>query len=240
MVDAGSLAHLVERAEVIVSVCPPAAALDVANTVAATGFDGIYVDANAISPATARTIGNSFARFVDGGVIGSPVLHAGSTRLYLSGDHAEDVAARWRATPLETRLVDGGAGAASAVKICYAAWTKGSAALLLAVRALAVAEGVEGAVLGEWATSIAGLVEQSGDVASRNAPKAWRFVGEMEEIAASFAAHELPAGFGVAAAEVYRRLEGFKHTAQAVPDDVIDAIVHPSSDPAPDHVVEDD
>lgn len=228
MVDAGSLAALVERADVIVSVCPPGAALDVAEAVAATGFGGIYADVNATSPATAKAIGRKFRRFVDGGVIGPPVGAAGATRLYLSGDEAAELAALWDGSALTTRLIDGGAGAASAVKICFAAWTKGSAALLLAVRALAAAEGVEEALLAEWAASIGGLAERSADAGRQNAPKAWRFVGEMHEIADSFAAHGLPGEFGAGAAEIYRRLSGFKDAGDPALADVIEALVHPA------------
>ncbi|MEY2401594.1 MAG: hypothetical protein QOJ08_1705 [Ilumatobacteraceae bacterium] len=224
MEDVGSLDALVKRAEVIISVCPPGVAVDVARSVAAIGFDGIYVDVNAISPTTTRLIGTLFERFVDGGVIGPPVQIAGSTRLYLSGDETGEVAALWTGSALEPRMVDGGAGAASAVKVCFAAWTKGTAALLLAIRALAVAEDVEKALLAEWATSLPGLAEQSDRAASGNAPKAWRFEGELAEIAQSFAAHDLPDGFGRAAAEVYARLGEFKDTPGTTLDEVVEAL----------------
>ena len=224
LTDVGSLEALVEQADVIISVCPPASAFDVASAVATTGFDGIFVDVNAISPATARVIGGQFRRFVDGGVVGPPVRSVGSTRLYLSGDDADVVAELWAGTALETRVVAGGAGSASAVKICFAAWTKGSAALLLAVRALAAAEGVEDALLAEWATSMPDLAAQSDRSATGNAPKAWRFAGEMDEIAASFGVHELPDGFGRAAAEVYARMAGFKDASDTTLVEVIEAI----------------
>jgi 3-hydroxyisobutyrate dehydrogenase-like beta-hydroxyacid dehydrogenase len=226
MEEVASLETLAERSDIVISVCPPAAAADVANAVAEAGFNGIYVDANAISPASSRAIGERFERYVDGGVIGAPVNAAGSTRLYLSGPSAADVAELWAGSLLETRLVDGDAGAASAVKVCFAAWTKGSAALLLAIRALAAAEGVDEALLAEWATSMPGLIQQANAAASANAPKAWRFSGEMDEIADSFAAHELPDGFGRAAADVYERLAGFKDSPFTTLADVVDALVH--------------
>jgi 3-hydroxyisobutyrate dehydrogenase-like beta-hydroxyacid dehydrogenase len=222
--DVGSIEVLAARADVIVSVCPPAFAVEVARAVATTGFEGIYVDVNAIAPATTRSIGGQFTRFVDGGVVGPPVRAAGSTRLYLSGDDADEVAERWVGTALETRVVGGGPGAASAVKVCFAAWTKGSAALLLAVRALAAAEGVEDALLAEWSTSMPGLIEQAERAATGNAPKAWRFAGELDEIAASFAAHDLPDGFGTAAAEVYARMARFKDSPGTTLEQVVDAL----------------
>lgn len=225
MEDVGSLEALVRLSDVVVSVCPPAAATEVAAAVAAAGFDGTYVDVNAIAPSTARAIGARFARFVDGGVIGPPVRAAGTTRLYLSGAAATEVADLWSGSLLETRVVDGGPGAASAVKICFAAWTKGTAALLLAIRALAVAEGVDDAVLGEWATSLPGLAGQADAAAAANAPKAWRFSGELEEIAGSFAAAGLPAGFGAAAAEVYDRLSEFKGASDTTIAQVVEALL---------------
>src|ERR1035441_6817952 len=95
-------------------------------------------------------------------------------------------------------------GAASAVKMAYASWTKGSAALLLAARALARAEGVEDVLLAEWGLSQHGLEARSDGAARSAAAKGWRWVAEMEEIAATMAAAGLPAGFHQAAAEIYR------------------------------------
>jgi len=206
----GSLDELVASCRVIVSVCPPDAAGKVAADVAAAAFDGIYVDANALAPATSRRIGECFDRFVDGGIVGPPPTAAGSTRLYLSGAEASAVAGLWDNSLLEVRVVEGGAGAASAVKVCFAAWTKGTSALLLAIRALAESEGVTDAIVGEWKTSMPDLIPRAEYTASAISPKAWRFAGEMEEIAAAFAAHGLPSGFHAGAAELYRALGEFK------------------------------
>lgn len=212
--DVPTLAVLVGESDVIVSVCPPDAATDVARAVSALSFSGIYVDANAVSPGTAREVGaiveKAGATYVDGGIIGPPARSRGTTRLYLSGEAARRVAALFEASALEAIAVEGGAGAASAVKMAYAAWTKGSAALLLAVRALAAAEGVEAALLAEWKRSQPDLPGRSEAAAKGNSPKAWRFVGEMDEIAATFAGAGLPDGFHRAAAEIYRRMEGYK------------------------------
>jgi 3-hydroxyisobutyrate dehydrogenase-like beta-hydroxyacid dehydrogenase len=224
MIDVGSLPALVERSQTIVSVCPPASAIDVARSVAALGHEGVFVDANAVAPGTAREIGEMFEHFVDGGIVGPPVRSVGSTRLYLSGDAAAAVARPWADSALEVRIVAGGAGAASAVKMCFAAWTKGTSALLLAIRALATAEGVDDALLAEWATSLPHLAEQSRHAAATTAPKGWRFAGEMLEIAASFAAHDLPDGFGLAAADVYERLAEFKDSTDAALPRVIAAL----------------
>jgi 3-hydroxyisobutyrate dehydrogenase-like beta-hydroxyacid dehydrogenase len=205
--DAGTLEALVGGSDVVLSVCPPHAAEDVAKAVAATGFTGTFVDGNAVAPATARRIAELVApaRFVDGGIIGPPPARPGTTRLHLSGDGAAEVAALFVGTAVEARVHPGGPGAASAVKVCFAAWTKGTPALLLAIRSLAAAEGVEDALLAEWATSQPDLPGRS-EAAAGTADKAWRFVGEMEESAAAFAAAGLPGGFSQAAAEVYSAL----------------------------------
>ncbi len=212
--DAGSLSALTRASQIILSVCPPEAALDTARAVAAQGFAGIYVDANAVSPATAGEIGlavgKAGATCVDGGIIGRPPQKRGETRLYLSGHAAGDVARRFAGGPFEAIVVPGGPGAASAVKMAYAAWTKGTSALLMTIRAFAIAQGVDEALLAEWDRSQPGLSARSERAVADNARKAWRFVGEMDEIAASLSAAGLPGGFHAAAAEVYRRLAEYK------------------------------
>jgi 3-hydroxyisobutyrate dehydrogenase-like beta-hydroxyacid dehydrogenase len=203
LTDVGEVQELCGRCDVLVSVCPPHAAVDVARL--AAGFDGVYVDANAISPETARAIRGTFDRFVDGGIVGPPPRSAGTTRLYLSGGDAKLVAERFAGTTIDVRVVSEEPGAASALKMAYASWTKGSSALLLAARALAQAEGVEDDLLEEWQISLPHLLERSALAARSAVEKGWRWVGEMEEIAASYAAAGLPAGFHEAAAEIYRR-----------------------------------
>jgi 3-hydroxyisobutyrate dehydrogenase-like beta-hydroxyacid dehydrogenase len=206
--DAGDPGQLASQADVIVSVCPPHAAMDVAR--AAAGFGGIYVDANAVSPATARDIagivGASGASYVDGGIIGSPPRVPGDARLYLSGQRAAEIAALFTGTPLDARVIGDDPGAASAVKMAYAAWTKGTTALILAVRALASAEGVEDALLAEWDLSQPALASRSEAAARSAAAKGWRWVAEMEEIATSMAADGLPDGFHQAAAQIFTRV----------------------------------
>jgi 3-hydroxyisobutyrate dehydrogenase-like beta-hydroxyacid dehydrogenase len=207
LTDAGTVRRLAAESGVILSVCPPHAALDVAWAV--HGFTGLYLDANAIAPGTAREVAQlitgSGGRYVDGGIIGPPPVTPGGTRLYLSGADAAEIHALFSGTPLEARIVTGPDTAASAVKMAYAAWTKGTSALLLAARALAQAEGVEDALLGEWAISQPQLAGQFGRAARSGVTKGWRWVGEMEEIAQSMAGTGLPDGFHQAAAEIYRR-----------------------------------
>jgi len=205
--DTGTVRELTRRSDVVLSVCPPHAALEVAR--AAAGFRGLYVDANAISPETSRAVRAVVeaegGRYVDGGIVAPPPSETVSTRLYLSGPSAHEVADLFAGTAVDARVVSDRIGDASAVKMAYAAWTKGTAALLLAIRALAREEGVEPALLAEWRESLPELLEDSGRSARSAGAKGWRWVGEMEEIAATFAAAGLPGGFHEAAAEVFRR-----------------------------------
>ncbi len=214
--DAGTLAAVVRASPVIVSVVPPHGALTLARAVAALGFRGLYVDANAVAPETARTIGRivetAGARFVDGGIIGPAGRKRGTTRIYLSGPAASKVAGLFAAGPIDAIVLDAPVGAASALKMAYAGWTKGSSALLATIRAFALAEGVEAALLGEWKTSQPDLIARSERAFADNARKAWRFVGEMDEIARSVAGIGLPAGFHEAAGEIYERLADYKDT----------------------------
>ena len=230
LVEVATLSKAVRESDAVLCVCPPHAAEAVAQDVADLGFAGLYVDGNAVSRATAQRVGDvvgkSGARFVDGAIIGPPVRKPGTTRLYLSGGGAEAVAQLFSGGLLDARVIQGGPGAASALKMTYAAWTKGSDALILAIRALAASEGVEEALLQEWAGSQPNLGRKSERAASVAAPKGWRYVGEMEEIAASFESAGLPAGFHKAAADLYRRLAPFKDRTDPGPDvnEVLDVL----------------
>lgn len=217
LVETKMLCEAVDDSDVVLSVCPPHAAVDVARSVADVNFTGLFVDANAISRQTAQqietTVTATGASFVDGGIIGSPVKKPGTTRLYLSGTRAAEVARLFSGSMLDARVIGETPGAASALKMTYAGWTKCSDALLLAIRALATKEGVDNALLEEWALSQPDLERRSLRAAAIAAPKAWRYVGEMREIAASFGAAKLPTGFHNAAADLYGQLAPFKgHT----------------------------
>lgn len=211
--DVGTLDAALRGAEIAVSVCPPDRALELARSVAEHGYGGIFVDANAVSPATARMIEEAVlrggARFVDGGIVGLPPRASGATRLYLSGGDAAGIASLFAGSALEAIALDAPAGSASALKMCYAAWSKGATALLAGIRALARHEGVEADLLAEWHRSSPQTPARSEEVAQK-AEKAWRWVGEMEEIASAFHAAGLPSGFHLAAADIFRRLDVYK------------------------------
>ena len=178
LIDMDTLPNALRESDVVLSVCPPHAALEVAEIVARQNFKGIYVDANAISRATAVQVGEivtkAGASFVDGGIIGAPVKKAGTTRLYLSGMRAPEIAELFSASMLDARAIGPEPGAASALKVAYAAWTKCTDALLLAIRALAAHEGVDQALLEEWTISQPELERRCQRAAAVAVPKMWR------------------------------------------------------------------
>lgn len=208
--DAAGFTDVVEPAAVlaecatVLSVCPPHAALDVAAL--AAGYTGVYVDANAIAPESASraatTVGPA-ATFVDGGIVGPPPERAGTTRLFLSGPAAAAVSELFEDTHVEALVVGDQIGAASAVKVAYAAWTKGSQALLLATAAYAERSGVTVPLREEWERSQPALPERLTQAERAAVEKGWRWTGEMHEIAAALRAAGLPDGFHQAAAEIY-------------------------------------
>ncbi len=212
--DAGTLAALCAACPVIISVCPPHAAEAVAADVLASDFRGLYVDANAISPQRAQHLAQTFtdagATFVDGGIIGGPAWQPDTTWLYLSGPAAAEAAVLFAAGPLATTVLDGPAGKASALKMVYAAWSKGTTALLAAVLATAEALDVRADLEAQWRRDGGELATTAAPRVRRATRKAWRFAGEMDEIAATFGAAGLPEGFHRAAADVYSRLVSFK------------------------------
>ena len=234
--DAGTLEALCVRAQVILSICPPDAAEALAETVIATGFDGIFVDANAIAPERARRIAGRIeaagARYVDGGIIGLPATAPGTTCLYLSGGEAALVAALFEGSMLEARALDATPDRASALKMCYAAHTKGLTALRCALVAAAEELGVREALFEQWAGEDAGKPEQIAEGIRGVTAKAWRFEGEMREIAATLEAAGLPGGFHLAAADLYQRLAGFKDADRTPPlDAVLAALIGHGADP---------
>ena len=212
--DAGSMQELCSKVEVIISVCPPHAAEEVAGQVAAQSFQGIFVDANAIAPQRtlqiAEMMENAGIAFVDGGIVGLPTAHPGETWVHLSGKRADEIAALFAAGPMEVNIVGQDPGQASALKMCYAAYTKGSTALLSAVLAAAETLGVRTQLERQWGNHWPGFAEETHKRIRNVTAKAWRFSGEMREIASTFQQAGMPAGFHQAAEEIYDRLGHFK------------------------------
>jgi hypothetical protein len=199
---------------VIISICPPHAAVEVAQEVADALVDQprrpLYVDANAVSPATVQAVAELLGadRVVDGAVIGPPAWEAGRTVLWLSGAAAETVAALFAGSPFDARVLGPGLGAASALKACYAVQSKALPAAWQAIADAAAAYGVQDALSGQLARDGVSLDAMVERLATKAGAKAWRWAGEMDEAADAMAAVGVPDGFSRAAAAVYRRMAG--------------------------------
>ena len=232
--EVDSLAQLCAACDIILCVCPPHAAETVAEAVIAAGFGGLYCEGNAISPQKATSIaermGVAGIDFVDGSIVGPPAWQADTTRFYLSGPSAGQVAALFAGTLTEAIAIGAEVGKASALKMTFAALTKGSTALLSAIYGTAENLGVRDELEREWAMRSAEAVEQRRNQVRGVTSKAWRFAGEMQEIAATFELAGLPPGFFKAAFEVYTRLAGFKDAEDAPELDDILASLTTGSD----------
>ena len=230
LVDVEQLSRLCQMCEIILSVCPPHAAEDVAFSVIEAGFKGLYLDANAIAPQRSTRIGEKMKeadiRFVDGGIIGGPAWKPKETWLNLSGEHSEAIASCFSNGPLEVKIVGHEIGKASALKMCYAAYSKGTTALLAGILAAGEALGVRETLYEQWNLDDPDFSKQANRRARRVTAKAWRFEGEMHEIASTFRAAGLPDGFHAATAEIYGRLAGFKESSEPPAiDQVLEALL---------------
>jgi len=206
--DVGTVRELVAGSELVISLCPPAIAEDVAGEVAAEGFDGIYVEGNAIAPERVKRIAG-YLRCVDGAVISREDVN-----LYLSGD-PPDVAAVAELFPsaeVKPIPLEGGVGSASALKMAFGGWNKIGTALVAQAHAIARAYGVQEALAAEGVDS---------DRFVRSARKAWRWAPEMEEVAETCRALGLPDGMGSGAAELFGRWDAHRDRP-AAPDRLLD------------------
>jgi 3-hydroxyisobutyrate dehydrogenase-like beta-hydroxyacid dehydrogenase len=235
LVETRTLEELCDACSVIICVCPPHAAVAVADQVLACSFEGVYADVNAISPQRAKRIGQSMSdagvEFVDGGIIGGPAWTPQATVLYLSGRAADQIAACFAGGPLATEVIGDDIGKASALKMCFAANTKGTTALLCVIVAAAEELGVREELEKQWSRDGSDFAQQTLARISRVTAKAWRFSGEMEEIAATLEAAGLPSGFHLAARDVYQRIAKFKGADPLPPvGEVLDALVRPDEE----------
>lgn len=226
-----TLDDVVSASDLVVSVVPPAAATAVASALAQaarrTGTRPLVADLNAVSPQSVREVAALLADagcdLVDASISGSPPRAGGDpTRVYLSGTRADDVLAL--ANPRVDAVVLGDeVGTASALKMCTASLYKGTRALVMHALVVAEAHGVTDEFLADtarvWPDDVPGWPR---DVAVASS-KAWRFVDEMHEIAATQADVGLPAGLfeGMAAAYLQASASALGQTQpEDVPDDV--------------------
>jgi 3-hydroxyisobutyrate dehydrogenase-like beta-hydroxyacid dehydrogenase len=223
-----SLEDLVQQADLFLSIVPPARAVEVAESIAAaaksTGARLIYVDCNAIAPETTREVGqvveSAGIRFVDGGIIGPPPKVDGvKPRIYVSGEHAKEVKIL-REYGLDIRPIGDVIGHASGVKMCYAALTKGLTALATELLVAGEAMGLTEPLRAELEYSQSDLLRLFERQVPGMPPKAYRWVGEMEEIAKTFEDAGMTPKILLGAADMYR-LVGETPLANETPEDRI-------------------
>jgi 3-hydroxyisobutyrate dehydrogenase-like beta-hydroxyacid dehydrogenase len=219
----------VREADVVLSIVPPesarAAAADVERAARQSRHSGsepqgppLFVDLNAIAPTTVRRIAGSGLEVVDGSISGPPPRPGRTTRVYLSGPRAQEVAD----LPFEDveRIVVGHeVGSASAVKMSTASVYKGTSALLAHALLAARENGVLEHVLADLRAGAPALVESVERRLAVATTKAHRYAGEMDEIAATQEAAGLTPALFEAMSEVYGRLAQTP-LAQASPEDV--------------------
>ncbi len=211
--DAGDLVTLMREADIILSILPPAAAPEFANAAAAAMATAqntpVYVDCNAISPDTviaiSQTIQVAGAPFIDVGIIGGAPSDTSVPRFYASGPDVQPVL-RLDGKGIKVMEMSDKIGDASAIKMCYAAMTKGTWALHTAVLIAAERLGLSMPLIAEFEHSQHSTLEQMRARGPWIATDAGRWIGEMEEIAATFASTGAPTGFHEGAAAIYRLL----------------------------------
>jgi 3-hydroxyisobutyrate dehydrogenase-like beta-hydroxyacid dehydrogenase len=224
-----SLDDVVAASDVLLSVVPPEAAPSVAKAIAAaavrTGRKPLVADLNAVSPMTAQGMNDVLAAdgldLVDGSISGPPPRRPGTTRVYLSGRRAAELA-ELGAPMLDVRVVGSEIGTASAVKMCTASLYKGTVALLAEALLTARSHDVVDVVLDDLRDSYPQLVDQAPSVLARAAAKAARYVGEMDQIADTQAAAGLPRSLFAGMREVYAQLAA-SPLAERDPEDLPDA-----------------
>ena len=211
--DLPDLDALLAEAALVLSILPPASALGTAEAVAAamgrSGATPPYVDCNAISPATASAIDavirEAGAPFIDGGIIGTKPGGGFLPRLYVSGpDTAPAEAIDGEA--FEVKPMGAEVGRASAIKMCYAGLTKGTWTLYTAVLTAAEAMGLGDDLAAEFQNSQRDAYARMQSIVPRLPADSARWIGEMEEIAATFDDAGVTPGFHQGAAAMFRLL----------------------------------
>lgn len=212
LADASSMRSLVQRADLILSILVPSEAEklagEVADAIKSARKPVAYADCNAIAPETVKRIGRTIeaagGRFIDAGIIGGPPRGGNPPRFYASGPH-EAIMGELDGKGIRVPLLGGEVGRASALKMCYAAITKGTQALYAATLAAAESLGAYDDLMAEMQSSQPETVKRMGSVVGISS-KAFRWVGEMEEIAATFAAAGATSKIHEGAAETFQMI----------------------------------
>ncbi|MER5916966.1 DUF1932 domain-containing protein [Streptomyces sp. NPDC001982] len=216
------LRELTERADIILSICPPAYAEDVAAEVSAHPFTGVYVEGNAISPASMARVSSivapTGATVVDGSVIGSPPSASKSARLYVSGpaDALTPVASLFTNSAVKVYQLPGGVGRASALKLSYSSYQKASRVLAAVSYALAHDYGVEEELLDIAQGRTASYLAETAYI-PKVAARSWRWGPEMREVASALRDAGLPPDLAEASAAVMSRWDDLKDSPLDIP-----------------------
>ena len=224
IIDVPTYRQLVTESDLVLSIMVPAQAMSAAETVAdalrGTDTPLTYADCNAIAPQTVRTLGevltSAGGTFVDASIIGPPPRTAGATRFYASGPELETFLTLNR-YGLDVRPLGDEIGLASAMKMCYASLTKGLTALCTELLTAAEVLGVSDALTAEFRLSQSALFERMEKGLPSMPPKAKRWIGEMEEISATFEHVGLTPKILAGAADMYC-LVGETHLANLPPE----------------------
>ncbi|MEO3978063.1 DUF1932 domain-containing protein [Streptomyces sp. CAU 1734] len=227
----GALSELLDRSDIVISLCPPAAAEDVARDVAAHSFTGIYVEANAINPERAQRIAallEPAATVVDGGVVGSPPVGGKTPTLHLSGPAAATarIEALFTGTAVRTAMLGTEVGKASALKLSYAAFQKTSRVLVALALGMAREYGVDQELI-EVASRRTDSYLSEPQYVAKTAARAWRWGPELEEAADALTAAGLPSEMLRAAASTLARWHEAKDDGELTLTDALDRLAQP-------------
>jgi 3-hydroxyisobutyrate dehydrogenase-like beta-hydroxyacid dehydrogenase len=211
LTDAGTLAQLVERCDVVLSVMDPGSAVtfarEISEVIRAAGRHTLVVDCNAIAPDTVREIAGlvqqAGGRFLDGGIIGPPPRGGAKTNLYVSGPGAADLE-QLAGPQLLVHVIGDGVADASALKMCYGALNKGTQALWLEVLIAAERLGIAGLLDEQLQQSQGERYKWALRQFPILPPKAYRWVPEMLEISKTLAGAGVTPQMFQGAADVYR------------------------------------
>ncbi|MGA4953761.1 DUF1932 domain-containing protein [Streptomyces lydicamycinicus] len=226
-----TLPQLLDRSDIVISLCPPAAAEALARDVAAARFDRVYVEANAISPARAQRIAALLApdtTVVDGGVVGSPPVRGKTPSLYLSGPvpATESIEALFAGTAVRTVVLGREVGKASALKLSYASFQKTSRVLVALAVGMAREHGVDQELIEVAARRTDSYLSEPGYIA-KTASRAWRWGPELDEAADALEAAGLPPEMLRAAASTLARWNDAKDAQELTLTDALDRLAQP-------------
>jgi 3-hydroxyisobutyrate dehydrogenase-like beta-hydroxyacid dehydrogenase len=231
LTQVSALSELLARSDIVISLCPPAVAEDLARDVAGHGFTGVYVEANAINPERAQRIATLLeagATVVDGGIVGSPPVGGKTPTLYLSGpsDATARIEVLFEGTAVRTAVLGTEVGKASALKLAYASFQKTSRVLVALAVGMAREHGVDQELI-EVASQRTDSYLSEPQYVAKTAARAWRWGPELEEAADALAAAGLPPEMLRAAASTLARWEDAKDDSSLTLTDALNRLAKP-------------